>query len=270
MCMDVEVLGNRGARFTIIARGVDPSFINAIRRTVMADVAVPAVDKVFIAENSGVLYDEIIAHRIGLIPLKGGEGLVHPSNCECGGKGCPRCEAILTLEVEAPEDAYTVYSGRLKPEGSVFVANNDIPIAVLNKGQRIALEAHARLGSGREHAKWQPVSGAVVKYEPIIEIDTEKCSLSAKCVQACPKKILAIEGNNLKVISVWDCTLCKECVEACPNGAISVSYNPANAMLMLESEGSLSPQELIFAACEVLKDKFESIRIALENAKEAS
>ncbi|MBC7127579.1 MAG: DNA-directed RNA polymerase subunit D [Candidatus Methanosuratincola petrocarbonis] len=268
--MDVEVLGNVGARFRIITRGADPSFINAIRRTVMAEVTVPAVDKVFIAENSGVLYDEILAHRIGLVPLKGGEGLVRPSECDCGGKGCPRCEAILTLEVEAPEDAYTVYSGRLKPEGSVFVANNDIPIAVLNKGQKIALEAHARLGSGKEHAKWQPVSGAVVKYEPIITIDAKKCSLSAKCVQACPKKILVVEGGVLKVTSVWDCTLCKECVDACPNGAISVSYNPANAMLTLESEGSLSPQELIFAACDVLKDKFESIRIALENTKEAS
>ncbi|MEN3060581.1 MAG: 4Fe-4S dicluster domain-containing protein, partial [Candidatus Methanosuratincola petrocarbonis] len=134
----------------------------------------------------------------------------------------------------------------------------------------IALEAHARLGSGKEHAKWQPVSGAVVKYEPIITIDAKKCSLSVKCVQACPKKILVVEGGVLKVTSVWDCTLCKECVDACPNGAISVSYNPANAMLTLESEGSLSPQELIFAACDVLKDKFESIRIALENTKEAS
>ncbi|MEJ5292299.1 MAG: DNA-directed RNA polymerase subunit D [Candidatus Methanosuratincola sp.] len=268
--MDIEVLGNSGARFRVIARGVDPSFINAIRRAVMSEVSVPAVDKVFIAENSGVLYDEILAHRIGLVPLKGGEGLVRPSECDCGGKGCPRCEAILTLEVEAPEDNYTVYSGRLKPEGSVFVANNDIPLAVLNKGQKIALEAHARLGTGKEHAKWQPVSGATVKYEPIITVDLNKCSLSAKCVQACPKKILLIKEKALRVTSVWDCTLCEECVEACPNGAISVSYNPANAMLMLESEGSLTPQELIFAACEVLKDKFESIRVALENTKEAS
>ncbi len=267
--MDVEVLGNVGARFKLVARGARPSFINAIRRTVMAEVVIPAVEKVFIAENSGVLYDEILAHRIGLVPLKGGEGLVRPSECDCGGKGCPRCEAILTLEVEAPEDSFTVYSGRLKPEGSVFVANNDIPLAVLNKGQKIALEAHARLGSGKEHAKWQPVSCAAIKYEPIITVDPEKCSLSARCVEACPKRILAIEGNALKVTSIWDCTLCKECVEACPNGAISVSYNTANVLLALESEGSLSPQELIYAACDVLKNKFESIRISLEN-KEAS
>ncbi|MBC7120731.1 MAG: DNA-directed RNA polymerase subunit D [Candidatus Methanosuratus sp.] len=268
--MDVEVLGNFGARFRLIARGVDPSFMNAIRRTVMAEVAIPAVDKVYIAENSGVLYDEILAHRIGLVPLKGGEGLIHPSECDCEGKGCPRCEAILSLEVEAPEDNYTVYSGRLKPEGSVFVANNDIPLAVLNKGQKIALEAHARLGTGKEHAKWQPVSEAVVKYEPLIKIDTSKCSLSANCVQACPKRILVVESNTLKVTSIWDCTLCNECAESCPNGAISVSYNPANAMLVLESEGSLTAQELILAACDTLKNRFESIRIALENTKEAS
>lgn len=268
--MDVEVLGNVGAQFRLIARGVEPSFINAIRRTVLADVDVPAVDKVFIAENSGVLYDEIIAHRIGLIPLKGGEGLLRPSECSCGGKGCQMCEAALTLEVEAPEDNYTVYSGRLKPEGSVFVANNDIPIAVLNKGQRIVLVAHARLGSGRDHAKWQPVSAAVVKYEPVIEIDESKCTLSAKCVEACPKKILFVKNKRLSVVSPWECSLCKECVSSCPNGAISVSYNPSNAMLMLESEGSLTAQELIIAACDVLEKKFESMRLALKDSKEAS
>lgn len=268
--MDVEVLGTAGSQFRLIARGVDPSLINAIRRTVMADVMIPAIDRVFIAENSGVIYDEILAHRMGLVPLKGGEGLVHPSECECGGKGCPRCEAILTLEIEAPEDKYTVYSGSLRTEGSVSVANTMIPLSVLNKSQRIALEAHARLGSGREHAKWQPVSGAVVKYMPIIAVDTERCTLSAKCVQACPKKILAIDNKKLIVISLWDCTLCKECVDSCPNGAISISYDAGCAMLAIESEGSLTPQELVLAACEVLTKKFESIKLALSNSKEAS
>ncbi|MDI9644488.1 MAG: DNA-directed RNA polymerase subunit D [Candidatus Verstraetearchaeota archaeon] len=268
--MDVEVLGTTGSQFRLIAKGVDQSFINAIRRTIMADVLVPAIDRVFVAENSGCLYDEVLAHRMGLIPLRGGEGLVHPSACECGGKGCSKCEAILTLEVEAPEDNYAVYSGSLMAEGSVFVANNEIPLAVLNKSQRIVLEAHARLGSGKEHAKWQPVSGAVVKYLPIIKVDESKCALSAKCVDVCPKKILAIENKRLKVVSIWDCTLCKACVDACPSGAISISYDAKCAALSLESEGSLSPQELVLAACDVLTKKFESIKLALSDSKEAS
>ncbi|MDD1776339.1 MAG: DNA-directed RNA polymerase subunit D [Candidatus Methanomethylicus sp.] len=267
--MDVEILGTTEGQLRVIIRNVEPAFVNAIRRIVMAEIPIPAIEKVYIAENTGVLYDEIIAHRLGLVPLKGGEALIHPSECDCDGKGCSKCESILTLEVEATEDHFLVYSGRLKAEGSVFPCNNEIPIVELNQGQRLTLEAHARLGTAKEHAKWQPVSVATVKYEPIVKIDMKSCDLCGLCVEECPKKILAANGKNLIVTSLWDCTLCKVCESICPKGAVNISYNANNSMLMLESTGSMPNEELVLAACDIVSNKCSMLRNALKELPEA-
>jgi DNA-directed RNA polymerase subunit D len=268
--MDIEILSSNIDQLKLLVQGVEPTFMNAIRRIIMSEVPVPAIDKVYIAENTSVLYDEILAHRLGLIPLKGGETLTLPEKCNCGNKGCNLCESVLTLEVEAKEDNTIVYSGRLKAEGSVFPANNDIPIVKLNSGQKLALVAHARLGQGKEHAKWQPVSVCVVKYEPIVSIDTKKCEQSGICIEECPKKILVMKGKNLTVTSIWDCSLCKVCEEVCPNLAIKVSYNDKNSQLIVETMGSISTEELVLAACEVLLRKCEELKNSIKDLPEAS
>jgi DNA-directed RNA polymerase subunit D len=267
--MGVKVLSNSEGQLKFIANGMDPSFMNAIRRIIMAEVAIPAIEKVYIAENTSVLYDDIIAHRLGLIPLKGGEILTLTEKCDCDKKGCPKCESILTLEVEAVEDNFIVYSGRMKAEGSVFPANNNIPIAEMNAGQKLTLEAHARLGLGKNHAKWQPVSACAVKYEPIIEIDTKKCDLCGVCIEECPKKILKEKDSTIVITSLWDCTLCKLCEEVCPPEAIKISYDDRNSMLIVETTGSLTNDELVLAACDVLLRKCEELKNAIKGLSEA-
>ncbi len=68
--MKVRVLdlGDEKIRFTL--DGVDVAFANALRRTMISDVPCMAIDDLFIFDNSSVVYDEVLAHRIGLIPLK--------------------------------------------------------------------------------------------------------------------------------------------------------------------------------------------------------
>lgn len=268
--MDVEVVSNTDEQLKFAVKGIEPTFMNTLRRLIMDEVAIPAVQKVYIAENTSVLYDDILAHRLGLIPLKGGEALTLIEKCDCEGKGCARCESILTMEVEAKEDNFMVYSGRLKSEGSLFPANNNIPLAELNAGQKITLEAHARLGTGREHAKWQPVSACTVTLEPIISIDREKCQESAVCVESCPKKVLSIKDKKLIVVSLWDCSMCKLCEELCPNGAIKISYNEKNSMLALETTGSLTNSELVLAACDLVLKKCDELSKAVKDLPEAA
>ncbi|MEM0231877.1 MAG: DNA-directed RNA polymerase subunit D [Candidatus Methanomethylicaceae archaeon] len=265
--MEVESICSNNEQLHIIIKGAHPSFVNAIRRIIMADLYIPAIDKVYIAENTSVLYDEIIAHRLSMIPLKGGENLNIPEKCSCKGKGCPLCEAALFLDVEAKEDFSIVYSGRLKSEGSVYPVSNNIPILKLNTGQKISLVAYARLGRGKDHAKWQPVSICVVKYEPIVLIN-ENCDLCGICVEKCPKKILEIKENKLLVKSIWTCSLCKVCEEICPKNAIKVSYNEKKARLTLETTGSRSNEELLIMACDYLVQKCKELREAIESTIE--
>lgn len=136
-----------------IVDGVDDVFMNSIRRTSMVGVPTMAIEEVEFTKNSSVLYDEIVAHRLGLIPLKTdlkSYNLVE--DCKCKGKGCSVCQVKLTLKAEGP---VTVYSGDLKSKDKEIVPVYDkIPIVKLREGQEINLTATAVLGIGSEHTKW--------------------------------------------------------------------------------------------------------------------
>ncbi|HZF21404.1 MAG TPA: hypothetical protein VEZ43_02920, partial [Dongiaceae bacterium] len=72
----------------------------------------------------------------------------------------------LSLEVEASDPVEVVYTANLKPENpEVKPVSDEVPIVKLAQGQRIKLEAYARLGRGRDHAKWQPASACTYSYD---------------------------------------------------------------------------------------------------------
>lgn len=157
----VEHLTLKGDTLRFILRGCDAAFANALRRTMISEVPCMAIEDVFIFANTSIMHDEILAHRLGLIPLKTDlERYVLPERCDCGSElGCSKCRAVLTLDVSAEGEARTVYSGDLIPEDPVIrPVSSGIPLVKLAPGQTLKLEAYARLGLGKDHAKWQPVS----------------------------------------------------------------------------------------------------------------
>ncbi len=140
---------------------MDRAYANAIRRVAISQVPSMAIDDVVILENSSVMFDELVSHRLGLIPLKTNLDRYNlPEDCDCkNALGCPKCRVLLVLDAEATDRVRTVMSGDLISEDpdSKPVSDN-IPIVKLAPGQKIKLEAYARLGRGSEHAKWQPTS----------------------------------------------------------------------------------------------------------------
>jgi len=132
----------KGERFRLSLEGVEPEFANVIRRYTMQRVDVPAIDEVVVYENSSSFFDEYIAHRMGLIPLKD------------SGKE----EGELFLESYGPG---TVYAKDLMGE-DFEVAVGDIPIVTLLDGQRLRLKALVKRGKGRKHAKFQAL---IASYE---------------------------------------------------------------------------------------------------------
>ena len=256
------------ARFVI--KGVSTEFVNALRRAIIAEVPTMAIEDVVFFENSSILHDEIIAHRLALIPLKTDlDSYVLPEECECKSElGCNRCRVVLTLSVEAGEDERkTVYSGDLvSDDPEVVPVYDNIPIVVLAPGQSLKLEAYARLGRGRDHAKWQPVSVCTHKYYPSIEIDANRCDLCGRCVEICPRRVLAIEGGALRTVDLISCTLCGDCVEACPQKppAIRVLRVPEAFIFNIESIGSLPVDRIVKEAVKVLTKKLEEFSQKLE------
>ncbi len=166
--MDIKILSKEIDTLRFILSDVSPAFANAIRRIMISEVPVMAIDDVMILENNSVMYDEILAHRLGLIPVTTDLGYNLPEECSCQSElGCERCRASFSLEVEASDPVEVVYSSHLKPENpEVRPVSDKIPIVKLAQGQKLKLEAYARLGRGKAHAKWQPVSAATYNYDP--------------------------------------------------------------------------------------------------------
>jgi DNA-directed RNA polymerase subunit D len=146
--------------------GFELSYLNSVRRISLAELPVLAIDDVVILENTSPVYDEVVAHRLGLIPLiTPVDKYPLPEECDCNSpSGCPKCRVMIVLDAVATNIARTVYSGELvAPEDpSVRPVSDKIPIVRLAPNQRIKIEAYAKMGRGRDHAKWQAAPVAIL------------------------------------------------------------------------------------------------------------
>jgi DNA-directed RNA polymerase subunit D len=260
--MEIKIGERKDLFLRLIVEDVDTAFMNSLRRIMLAEVPSMAIDEVVVVENSSMIHDEILAHRLGLIPLKTDlDSYNLPEDCTCKSElGCNLCRASLTLDVEAGDNIRTVYSNELVSENpSIVPVSDKIPIAKLAPAQKIKLEAYARLGKGEKHAKWQPVSVAAYKQFPKVKVNEKLCDTCGKCVEVCPKRVLTLSesGKKLELLNVIDCTVCKDCVNVCPVSppALEVSWNKDVFVLDIESTGALPVERIVLEALKILDKK---------------
>jgi len=162
----IKILERDNNHIVIEFNDIPRQYVNALRRLSISQVSTFAIDDVVILENSSVMHDEAIAHRLGLIPLRTDlERFLMPHDCDCKSTlGCSKCRVLLVLDTESQDKTKVITSADLVSEDEVVKpVNNEIPIVSLAPGQKLKFEAYARLGTGKNHAKWQPTSVAVVK-----------------------------------------------------------------------------------------------------------
>jgi DNA-directed RNA polymerase subunit D len=252
--MDIKIVNNVGGSLSFILKDADVSVANAFRRVMLTEVPILAIDEVEFYDNTSSLYDEVLAHRVGLVPVVTDLSVLNfRENCKCK-DGCPSCQVELSLKKSGPA---TVYSHDIKSTSKNLTTVPGIPLVKLGKNQSIDLKAIAVLGTSHKHAKWQP---AVVgyKYYPLIEI-SDKCNQCGACVDACPKNILVIKKDKLKVTDVKKCILCRACTEACDAGEISIKGDENRFIYEIETTGSLKPTEIFTNACDILIEKAEEL-----------
>ena len=153
----LEVISKDNQKISIKLKGIPLQYSNALRRVCLNGVPVFAIDTVDIIENTSVLPDEGLAHRLGLIPIKTDLARFNePSKCDCQSEtGCSNCKVMLVLDSGESDETKTVLSNELSSEDdSIKPISDKIPIVQLAPGQRIKVECYARLGRGTEHAKW--------------------------------------------------------------------------------------------------------------------
>lgn len=161
-------------------KGMTSGLAGELRRIMISEIPTMAIEWVDFHKNDSVLWDEIIANRLGLIPLTYDTKFHRmKDDCRCSGKGCVHCQVTLVLKKKGP---CMVYSGDIVPsDKKVKPVYDKIPIVELMEGQELEFEATAQIGLGKEHAKWQ---GAVVGYREdkdkfIFNVESA-CGLSVK------------------------------------------------------------------------------------------
>ena len=241
----IEILSLQPHEIKFILSETDASVANALRRIMIGEVPTLAIDLVEFHENTTVLNDEYIAHRLGLIPLryqptdslkgKDCQDVFSPHyECVCYDR-CPRCSVEFELDVSYKVTGEEDVLAPLTVTSKDLISNNEsvqpahflsaeeqedtqdegISIVKMGPGQRLKIKAIARLGTNKEHAKWCPVAVATYRYWPDIMINQEQLAnltleQKQEIVDCCPDKVLELDeltGEIRAVENAWDmCT----------------------------------------------------------------
>ena len=278
--MKIDIVEMTPTKAQFVITDTNPSFANALRRTIVADVPKMALDNIEfhlgpIMDEKGTafesvspMFDEIVSHRLGLIPIPTDlETFNFRAKCTCNGEGCPNCTIMYSLNKKGP---CTVYSGDLEPVGDAkFRIKDDlIPIVKLAEDQALLIYATAELGTGRQHAKWQAALGAGYRYFAKIEIEHSKCDLGGSCVKVCPKGVLAKEDKKIVAKHPEKCNLCNSCVEVCDAGVVKVTSIPTKILFKFETDGSLHAKEVLLRGLKILEERFENLREQVSGLEE--
>lgn len=262
MSMEIKSLRHDDKSWEFVFKGTSAWYLNLLRRMIINRVPTMAIDEVKFIDNSSALYDEMVAHRLGLVPLTTDLGSYFESpKCKCKGAGCARCSLAITLDKTGP---CTVYAEDLKTKDpKVKPVYPKMPIVKLLAKQALKIEAVAKLSYGKDHVKHSPGLMYYQQY-PIFKIKESKDAKS--CVAVCPKKILELKGSKIKVTDETKCVLCNACADACP-GAIEVKGSNDEFIVKIESWGQLSIKEIMTKAAEVTDDDLDELAEEVKKLK---
>jgi DNA-directed RNA polymerase subunit D len=258
--MEIKILNKAENKLIFVINGINPALANTLRRLMMMEVPALAIDSVEFNKNSSALYDEIIAHRLGLIPLKTDlKSYNLKEECKCKGKGCALCELKLVLKADSPG---VVYSSSLKSTDPKAVpVYNEIPIVELAKKQSLELVATAILGKGKTHIKFSP---GLIYYRGY-PVFNAKDKTKLKRIEEELKNIITIKGENIQVNDFlrWN----EHCEEVLEINDVEVKNSNENFIFFVESWGQLKPEEIVKKALNIFDEKLDEFSDKLKKAK---
>jgi DNA-directed RNA polymerase subunit D len=220
----------------VVRMPANESLANAIRRSI-AEVPTLAIDEVEIFRNDSALYDEVLAHRLGMIPLKTEKSMNSKTKIE------------LKLSKNGPGP---VYSGDLQGEAETVF--DKIPITLLGEGHKVELVATAILGKGIEHAKYNP---ALCYYRHLVEIkssaDIDKIVQNSKGLMKAEKKgskwVADVRDADADEITKLD----KEAITQADE-----------ILFVIESHGQMDAKDIFTKAVEALEENLDEFAAALK------
>jgi DNA-directed RNA polymerase subunit D len=270
--MRVRVLASSPESARLLLEDSEPSYANALRRVLVADVPKMAIEDVEFHlgpirgedgkeyESVAPLFDEMVAHRLGLIPIPTDLSLYNErATCpSCHGEGCPSCTIIYSLNKRGP---CLVTSGDLEPIGDPKLRpkDADIPIVKLGEGQAMLVYATAVLGTGKEHAKWQPTHGVGYQYLPTVKVGNKALDVLSPDVPFCTAHMLTTTLEETPVEIDAECATCKKFIEAYKTDTLKVGNDAGRIVLQFETDGSMGAKDVLTAGLDILTKRFTDL-----------
>ncbi len=222
--------------------GVSSRFLNMLRRTVNSRVPTVAIEKVEILENSSGMYNEILVHRLGLIPLEFDPEI-----------DIDRDDAVLILEKQGPCE---VVSGDLKSTSeTVRPLYGDIPIVKLLEGQNLKITCYVRTGTGKEHAKWQ---GGIMGYTNYATVKIIKKTKELE--ETLPAELKDVKEGSSKTVPLTDSVT--YALRKFP-GMVEAKLIRDRFLVEVESTSGYKVTDLLKYSLKNIADRLEEIKSAL-------
>jgi len=241
--MNIKLLHQEEMKVSFEIKEVHPAFVNTLRRVIMEEVPTLAIEEVNFVENSSALYDEMIALRLGLIPLKTDlKSYVLPEDAK--NESDPSAFLNLKLKVVGPK---TVYASDL--HSKIQPVYPKIIIVKLLANQHLELETKAILGKGKQHMKFAP---GLAFYHHTYKVNVKQKD-AKEFKDKYPPHIFDKEGKiNTKLINTV------RLIDACKNvnnDIIEVSEEKDSFEFHIESWGQLKLKEILTEAIHICEEK---------------
>eukprot|EP00753_Platysulcus_tardus_P003018 PLAT12175.1.p1 GENE.PLAT12175.1~~PLAT12175.1.p1 ORF type:complete len:306 (+),score=142.96 PLAT12175.1:155-1072(+) len=296
----VEILELRDDNMRFVLSETDVSIANALRRVMIGEVPTLAIDLVTIGNNTSVLNDEFLCHRLGLVPLHCTRDLMssfrYTRDCHCAADHCPNCSVTFTLDVTCEDEFMDVTSRHLisnddsvqpmhyaSAEEEEKSLDGGIRLVRLKRGQELRLTAVAKLGIGKEHAKWSPVSCAVYQMEPDVRLNAKRLKELTEeqkraFVDSCPTRVYEYDERlaEVHVRESLNCMFCDECTKlgdsfkesSEEDNVVAITPSSDRFIFTVESTGALRPEDIVISGLRVLQDKLRDLQMRLMELKE--
>ncbi len=229
-------------------------FANTIRRIILEDVPTLAVEDLEFKDNSSALYDEMVALRLGLIPIKTDlKSYNLPGKCKCAGAGCAQCQLQITLK--ANKKGYVFAEEAVSTDPKCTFVFPRMPVVKLLAKQKLDVTMTAVLGIGKDHIKWAP-GWAYYYAEPVLKVG--KVEDPEKVMEKCTDGVFTLKGKKLEVNE--DKVKNSQLLElyADLDSGITLEFTD-KIVFHLESWGALPCKEILAKSADILIEKIEEM-----------
>ncbi len=242
--MDIKKVFEEGNVTKYLVKDTNTAFMNSLRRTIMSKIPCLAIDEVTFYENDSPIFDEMLANRLGLLPIK-----TDLKNYKEG-------ESVkLILEKEGPG---IVTSKDIKcTDPKIEIIDKKIYLTKLGPEKKLRLEMSAIMKTGLEHVKHQP---AIISYNELPSIDNNKTHKNiTELMKSVPEGSVESKAGKLFLLDPYNIKLHDQPVNILEKFGVEIIYSNDEFVLTIETTGQLTREEIIKKALEVLNEKLEEL-----------